>query len=262
MIKLNNQPTKTPKDIDEDDIRQASEKLYARIGELQQKMYAQKKHSLLIILQGMDATGKDGITTNVFSKCSATGVRYFAFKAPTKDELAHDFLWRIHPHTPAKGELMIFNRSHYEDVLIQRVHQWIDQRRLQTRLKAINAFETLLRDDNNTTILKFYLHISEERQQEKLQERIDEREKNWKHNAADWDERKLWNEYMEAYEDAINTCNEIPWHIIPCDQRWYRNYSVAKIVLDTLEQLNPEYPTLPDDFVLPQDAQAPKNKKD
>lgn len=214
-----------------------------RIGELQHKMYAEGKQSLLVILQGMDASGKDGTIKTVFADCNPSGIDAFAFKKPTEEEFAHDFLWRVHQKAPRKGNIMIFNRSHYEDILIQRVHKWIGEDRVKKRMQAINAFEELLEFDSNTKVLKFYMHISKERQQEKLQERIDEPDKNWKHKAADWDENDYWDEYMKCYEYAINE-SKIGWHIAPCDKRYYRNYFIAKVVLETLEAMNPQLPVL------------------
>ena len=167
----------------------------------------------------------------------------YAFKKPTEEEFAHDFLWRIHKQTPAKGQIKIFIRSHYEDILIQRVHEWINDDRALMRLEAINNFEKLLQEDNQTTILKFYLHISHERQIEKLDERKTTPGKQWKFNPADYDESKLWDKYMRYYEAAING-SDIPWIIVPADHRWYRDYIVAKKVYETLSNLNPEYPLI------------------
>ena len=191
----------------------------------------------------MDATGKDGATRKVFSYCSPIGINAVGFKKPTEEEFAHDFLWRIHQHSPAKGMIQVFNRSHYEDVLIQRVHHWIDETQVDERIRAINDFERTLQQDNHTTIIKFYMHISPERQRQKLQQRIDDPRKNWKHNAADWEERKLWDQYINCYEDAINR-SEVPWVIAPVDHRWYRDYFIASRIVDTLESLNMELPTL------------------
>lgn len=169
------------------------------IGHLLNVMYAQKKHSLLVVFQGMDASGKDGSTKNVFGKARPTDLDAHSFRKPTEIEFAHDFLWRAHKIAPAKGTTSVFIRSHYEDILIQRVHQWIDEEQVTNRMNAINAFEKNLILDNGTTILKFFLHISPDRQKEKLQERIDLPEKNWKHNDGDWEERKYWDQYMKAY---------------------------------------------------------------
>ena len=240
-VKLSKIKTFPPEKINREKLEALTVELVRKIGDLQHTMYAEGKKSLLIILQGMDASGKDGTTKTVFADCNPTGIDVKAFKKPTEDEFAHDFLWRVHNVTPRKGNIMIFNRSHYEDILIQRVHKWIDEKRVKARMTAINAFEQLLVADNETTVLKFYMHISKERQQEKLQERIDDPTKHWKHKAADWAENDHWDEYMKCYEDAINK-SEIPWHIVPCDKRWYRNYFVAQIVYDTLKKMKPQLP--------------------
>ena len=242
-IKIVDLPTGPPKDANEKKIRKACKDIYKKIGELHYKLVAQKKHSILVIFQGMDATGKDGSTKNVFSECSPIGLKVKSFKKPTEEEFAHDFLWRVHQAVPAKGEIQIFNRSHYEDVLIQRVHSWIDEAKVDSRFAAINAFEQNLIKDNRTTILKFFLNISSERQLEKLQERIDDPEKNWKHNDGDWEQRKHWDKYMECYEDVLNRC-EVPWHAVPVDSRWYRNYYIAQVVLDTLKKMDLTLPTI------------------
>ncbi len=243
MIQLSKIPTKAPKGIDKDDIKKETKKMAERIADLQYVMMAEKKQSLLVIFQGMDSSGKDGATKNVFGECGPAGVNVVSFKKPTEEEFAHDFLWRVHKHAPAKGMITIFNRSHYEDVLIQRVHGWINKKRVDNRIDAINAFEELLQFDNNTTILKFYLHLSKKRQEEKLQERLDLPRKNWKHNDADWEERKHWTKYMRCYQDVINR-STIPWHVVPVDDRWYRNYCIAKIVLKTMEGFKCKFPPL------------------
>lgn len=243
MITLNDYPTRAPEGFDKSDTKKAVDKLARRIGDLQHILYAQEKHSLLVVLQGLDATGKDGVTRKVFSYCSPIGINAIGFKKPTEEEFAHDFLWRIHKVVPRKGFIQVFNRSHYEDVLIQRVHKWIDEEQVDRRIRAINEFEQMLQKENNTTILKFYMHISQDRQKEKLQERIDDPRKNWKHNPADWDEIKLWDEYRFCYEDAINR-SVVPWVIAPVDQRWYRDYFIATQIVETLEALPLELPTL------------------
>jgi PPK2 family polyphosphate:nucleotide phosphotransferase len=244
MIKLSDYPTRAPKDLKKADIKQEVDALARKIGELQHIMYAQGKYSMLIVLQGMDASGKDGVTRKIFRYCSPVAIDAIGFKKPTEEEFDHDFLWRIHKVVPRKGYLQVFNRSHYEDVLIQRVHKWIDEEKVDQRIKAINDFESMLQKDNNTTVLKFYMHISPERQKEKLQERIDDPKKNWKHNPADWEEIKLWNDYMFCYEDAFNR-SVIPWIIAPVDQRWYRDYFIATKVLEALQTLPLVLPTLP-----------------
>ncbi|MBK8372560.1 MAG: polyphosphate kinase [Saprospiraceae bacterium] len=231
-------PTVPTEEFNKKKLVKETEKMAAQIGALQHKLYAEGKKSLLVILQGVDASGKDGTVKNVFKSCNPTGIDVYGFKKPTEEEFAHDFLWRVHKVVPQKGNIMIFNRSHYEDILIQRVHNWITEERVHYRMKAINAFEQLLEFDNNTKVLKFYLHISKEEQETRLQERIDDPEKRWKHNEGDWEERKHWDAYMKCYE-YVFTESEIPWHIIPADKGSYRNYLIAKKVLQTLTEMNP-----------------------
>ncbi|MBK8196127.1 MAG: polyphosphate kinase [Lewinellaceae bacterium] len=241
MIKLSKISTDAPDNVREKDIKNETEDLVKRLGDLQERLYAEKKHAVLVVLQGMDASGKDGAAHKVFDNCRITGMTYHAFKKPTEEEFAHDFLWRIHKVAPEKGMIAIFNRSHYEDILIQRVHGWIDEKRVEQRMRAINAFEELLAFDNNTQIFKFYMHISKDEQEVQLRQRTDDPEKYWKHNPGDWEERKLWDKYMEAYEYAINN-SSIPWHICPVDRRWYRDYFIAKTIVEALEKLHLEYP--------------------
>ncbi|MDX1477223.1 MAG: polyphosphate kinase [Saprospiraceae bacterium] len=244
MIKLSEISTRAPKGMEKEKTKALLPELAARIGDLQHIMYAEKKHSLLVVLQGMDAAGKDGATRAVFQDCSPIGINAYGFKKPTEEEMDHDFLWRVHQQVPRKGMITIFNRSHYEDILIQKVHGWIDDRKREQRMRAINSFEqNLMEDNSNTTILKFYMHLSRERQKEKLQERIDNPRKQWKHNDADWKEAELWDTYMACYEYAINN-SVVPWIIAPVDQRWYRNYFIATRVLETLESLNMKLPPI------------------
>ncbi len=243
MIRLTDIPTRAPKEYEKEDIKRKTGRMARRIGELQHILYAEKKHSLLVVFQGMDASGKDGATRKVFSYCTPTGINAFPFRKPTEEEFAHDFLWRIHKQAPSKGHIKVFIRSHYEDILIQRVHEWIDDDKVKERMDAINAWENTLQLDNHTSILKFYMHISPERQKEKLQERIDNPVKQWKHNDDDWKEAERWAEYMKCYEYAINN-SRVPWIIAPCDQRWYRDYFIAGKVLETLESFNLKLPTL------------------
>ena len=243
MIKLSEISTKAPEGFTKKDTKKKTEKIAEKIGDLLEMMQAGKKHNILIVFQGMDSSGKDGASHNVFKYCSPTAISAYGFKKPTDEEFAHDFLWRVHKQVPAKGEIKIFNRSHYEDVLIQRVHKWIDEEKVTKRINAINAFEELLVSDNNTTILKFYMHLSQERQAEKLQERLDLKRKNYKHNDGDWDEKEHWDEYRRCYEDVINR-SSIPWYIAPVDDRFYRDYFIASKVLETLEGFNMEWPPL------------------
>jgi PPK2 family polyphosphate:nucleotide phosphotransferase len=244
LIRLADFTTTAPDDLKEKDIKAETEELVERIGDLQQRMYAERKHSVIVVLQGMDGSGKDGAVHDVFDACRITGLSLTAFKKPTEEEFAHDFLWRIHKVVPAKGTLAIFNRSHYEDILVQWVHGWIDDAKRDQRMQAINAFETMLEQDNQTHIFKFYMHISLEEQEKQLRQRMEDPKKFWKHNPGDWEERKLWTKYMEAYEYAINN-SVIPWHICPVDNRWYRNYFIAKTLATELEQLHMKMPPLP-----------------
>lgn len=243
MINLNEISTLPPDSIDEDKIRKLVGDYGRDIADLQELLYANGKHSVLVVFQGMDTSGKDGTTEKVFRYCTPNGVHAFSFKKPTDEEFAHDFLWRVHKVTPPKGKIHIFNRSHYEDILIQKVHNWIDDEKRDRRMKAINSFEELLAFDANTIVLKFYLHISKDKQEEKLRERMEVERKFWKYNPGDWKEREHWDEYMKAYEYALNESN-IPWTIVPADKRWYRNYVVARKVRQTLMDLNMSYPPL------------------
>jgi PPK2 family polyphosphate:nucleotide phosphotransferase len=186
--------------------------------------------------------GKDGVIKNVLGQMNPLGVNAKPWKAPTEEELSHDFLWRIHQHTPAKGMVQIFNRSHYEDILITRVHKWCDDKTAKKRMKAINDFEQLLQEHNNTHILKFYLHLSPEEQQKRLEERMQDHAKMWKYNEKDFDEAKLWDTYMEMYEDAFANCNNPEWIIVPADQNWYKEYLIASHVHELLKSLNMKYP--------------------
>ena len=242
-IKIADHSTLPPKGTDRKATEEITKDFCKEIAALQYDLYKESKQALLVIFQGMDASGKDGATRKVFRYGSPSNIKAYSFKKPTDEEFAHDFLWRVHKIAPAQGHITIFNRSHYEDILVQRVHNWIDDKRATARINAINAWEKLLVEDNNTRILKFYMNISPERQKEKLQERIDVKEKNWKHKAQDWEERKLWDKYMHYYEEAINKCNAIPWIIAPVDKRWYRNHFIAKTVLETLKEMNIKVPT-------------------
>ena len=235
--------TRAPENSNKKEIKIETKRLIKRLGELQNLLYAENKHSLLIVLQAMDAAGKDGVIREVFSSVNPMGCKVKPFKKPTEEEFAHDFLWRIHSESPQKGMIQIYNRSHYEDVLIQRVKKWIDHDRVLQRFKYINFFEDLLIKENNTQIIKFYLHISQEEQHERLEERKTIPHKKWKHNPNDMEESKLWEEYMNAYQDCFEYCSpEVPWTIVPSDQNWYKEYIVAKTITDKLESLNMNYP--------------------
>jgi PPK2 family polyphosphate:nucleotide phosphotransferase len=236
--------TRAPKSLDKDNIKNKTRALLQELDDLQNLLYAENKHSLLVIIQGMDAAGKDGLVRDVFSYVNPLGVQVKSWKAPTEEELSHDFLWRIHQHTPVKGMIKVHNRSHYEDILITRVHNWIDEETAKKRIKAINEFENLLTEHNNTTIIKLYLHISKEEQQKRLKERLEVKEKMWKYNANDLKEAELWDTYRTFYNEAFDKCNTIPWHIIPSDQNWYKSYLVAEILVSTLKSFKMEFPGL------------------
>lgn len=210
---------------------------------LQEVLYAQARHALLVVLQAMDAGGKDGTVRGVFGHLSPMGVSATSFKQPTEHELAHDFLWRVHKRVPPRRMIGIFNRSHYEDVLIVRVHKLVPAEQIETRYDAINAFEKLLAE-NGTTIVKFFLHISRKEQTRRLQARLDDPTKHWKVNADDLAERKRWDDYMAAYEIALTRCSTpyAPWFIVPADRKWYRDAVIARIVRRTFEALDLAYP--------------------
>ena len=242
MHQLSKTSTRAPAGFEKMETKKATEGLLQEMGELQNLLYAEGKHAVLVILQGMDASGKDGVVRKVFGCMNPQGVRVQSFKTPTAEELAHDFLWRIHQHAPAKGMIQVFNRSHYEDVLITRVHGWCDDATAMKRFDAINHFESLLQQHNHTVVLKFYLHISPTEQAERLQERLDNPAKRWKFNSNDHKEAKLRDKYMQAYEDVFMHCNVVPWTIVPADQNWYKEHLIAGSVLQSLKDLNMRYP--------------------
>jgi PPK2 family polyphosphate:nucleotide phosphotransferase len=218
-------------------------KLTDRLSKLQELMYAQGKHALLVVLQAMDAGGKDSTIRNVFGPINPQGCRVINFKAPTPEELEHDFLWRVHANAPRAGYFAVFNRSHYEDVLIARVKNLVPESRWRRRYDHINAFEELLHDEG-TTILKFFLHISKDYQKERLQRRLDKPDKLWKFDPGDLVERARWDDYQQAYAEALSRCStkHAPWYVIPAETRWYRNLLIAKTIVDTLESLDMKFP--------------------
>jgi PPK2 family polyphosphate:nucleotide phosphotransferase len=236
--------TKASKEFIKEETKKETAAMLEELDELQNRLYASAKYSVLIIIQGMDASGKDGAIKNVFGTLNPQGVMVKSFKAPTPEELSHDFLWRVHQVVPAKGMIQIFNRSHYEDILITRVHNWCDDATAHRRMKAINDFEVLLQEHNNTVILKFYLHISQKEQAERLQERIENPKKQWKYNLKDAEEATLWDSYMEMYAECFEQCNRPPWIIVPADQNWYKEYTIARALLDQLKSLDLKYPSL------------------
>jgi len=240
---LNNALTKEGKKIDKKHAEKETIKLKEALYELQNLLFAGHKHSLLIILQGSDASGKDGTVRHVFSSMNPMGVNVKAFKAPTEEEMDHDFLWRVHPHVPAKGMIQIFNRSHYEDILVPTVHKTLSKERIERRYEFINGFENNLLE-NGTIVLKFFLHVSQKEQTERIKERLTIADKNWKYDPADKREAPNWDKYEKVYEKIFERCGpKIPWIIVPADHKWYRNYFVAKTIVDTLKSLKMEYPS-------------------
>ncbi len=236
--------TVAPKGLDKEKTKAKTAKIIEELDELQNLLIASQKHSLLVIIQGMDGSGKDGAIRNVFGSLNPLGVSVKSYKAPTAEELSHDFLWRIHSNVPEKGMIKIFNRSHYEDILITRVHGWCNDETAEKRMKAINDFELLLAEHNNTHIFKFYLHVSQKEQLERLKERTHDPRKMWKYNEKDFDESKLWKKYMGYYDECFNRCNTIPWTIVPSDQNWYKEYIIATNVYGALKKLKMQYPGL------------------
>lgn len=234
-------------DGDKKDGEKALKKLNESLEVLQEKLYAEGKHKVLIVFQAMDAGGKDGTIRHVFEGVNPQGVQVASFKKPSSLELAHDYLWRVHQRMPQKGNIVIFNRSHYEDVLVVRVHNLVSPDVWRKRYEHINAFEKMLADEG-TTILKFFLRIDLDEQKERFQARLDEPDKNWKFNMGDLAERKLWHEYMTAYEAVLSKTSTdwAPWYIVPANRKWYRNLVVASVITQTLENLNIQLP--PVDF--------------
>ena len=231
------------------EAREVLQTLNERLEELQELLYAEHKHKVLIVLQAMDTGGKDGTIRHVFEGVNPQGVKVANFKVPTREELDHDYLWRVHKQVPGKGQIVIFNRSHYEDVLVVRVHNLVPPEVWDRRYAHINHFERTLADEG-TTILKFFLHIDLDEQKERLQARLDEPHKRWKFKLGDLGERKLWPEYMRAYEDVLSkTSTEwAPWYIVPANRKWYRNLVVATVLVEALEGLNMSYPQPEDDL--------------
>ena len=220
-----------------------------RLSGLQDRLWAESKHPVLIVLQGIDAAGKDGSVKHVMGAFNPMGCVVTSFKVPTAVEAAHDYLWRVHQRTPGKGEIAIFNRSHYEDVLVVRVHDFVPKTTWSRRFDHINAFEKELVDEG-TTILKFFLLIDRDEQKARLQSRLDDPTKRWKFKLGDLAERKLWDDYLVAYEDVLNRCSTpaAPWYVIPANRNWFRNLAIAEILADTLDDLDPQYPEPSEDL--------------
>ncbi len=228
---------------DKDDAAPVTEKNLAKLAEVQELLYASGKYALLVVFQAMDAGGKDGSIKHIFSGVNPQGCQVTSFKKPTALELAHDYLWRIHAAAPPRGMIGIFNRSHYESVLVERVHSLVPKSVWSKRYDSINSFESLLADEG-VAIVKFFLHISKDEQKRRLEARLKDKSKNWKFNIADLDERKLWDDYQEAYADALEKCSTkaAPWYVVPSDHKWFRNWVISDTLVRTLKDLDMAYP--------------------
>lgn len=228
---------------DKDDTKGLTLALAKDIDRLQDRLYAEGRRSLLVVLQGMDTSGKDSTVQDVFGQTTPLGVTVTSFKRPSEEELAHDYLWRVHMACPKRGTIGVFNRSHYEDVLVSKVHSLIPNKVLKDRYDQINAFEQML-TQNGTTILKFMLNLSKDEQKKRFQDRLDDPVKRWKFNPGDLDDRKLWDRFQKAYEATLRHCSTpwAPWYVIPADSKWVRNAAIATIVKATLDDMNPIYP--------------------
>lgn len=235
-------PDHKEKDVDHDSAKDTLARLSSELSELQELLAAAQHHSMLIVLQGMDTSGKDGTIRHVLTSVNPQGCDVHSFKEPTQEEQLHDFLWRVHKVTPARGMIGVFNRSHYEDVLVVRVHNLVPEDVWSKRYKEINHFEKLL-TNSGTIVLKFFLHISNEEQKQRLLAREDDRDKAWKLSASDWAERKYWDDYQAAYEDVLSKCStdEAPWYIVPANHKWYRNLAIAQVLADTMNIYKDEW---------------------
>ena len=236
-------PEATPLIDDKEKAKEKSAKVQSKLAELQELLFAEHRHKLLVILQGMDTSGKDGTVRHVMGGFNPQAVRVVSFKKPTEEELDHDFLWRVHAKVPGKGEVVVFNRSHYEDVLVVRVHGLVAEEVWRKRYEQINDFERML-VESGTTILKFFLNISPDEQRERLQERIDDPKKHWKFQHGDIEERKLWDDYMRAYDDVLEKTSTkwAPWYAVPANRKWYRDYVVGHVIAEAMESLEMKYP--------------------
>jgi PPK2 family polyphosphate:nucleotide phosphotransferase len=241
-MKIADHPTFN-KEWDKKKTLKEMKKILKEIGELQNKMYAQSKFSIIVVLQGTDASGKDGVTKGLLKYCNPVGLEVYSFKKPTELEYAHDFLWRVHNVCPAKGVMQVFIRSHYEDILVPSVEKYIPAEIIEKRYETINTFEKML-EDHGTRVLKFFLNVSKEAQEKRLMERIEMEEKHWKHKDSDWDTRAKFDQYMKVYEKILNRCNDVPWTVVPADKNWQKLYAVATVVLKTLKEMDLQWPAL------------------
>lgn len=242
-VKLSDFPTRYEGDLAKHDGKAQLMEKAATISQLQELLYAEHKQKVLIVLQGIDTSGKDSTIRHVFGDVNPQGTKVANFKVPTPKEMDHDYLWRVHPNTPGKGEITIFNRSHYEDVLVVRVHELIPEKVWKKRYDHINEFERLLADEG-TTILKFFLNISKKEQARRFLARLDRPEKRWKFNPGDLEEREYWDDYTKAYEEMLSrtSTDYAPWYVIPSDRKWYRNLTIASIIVKTIQDLDMQFP--------------------
>jgi PPK2 family polyphosphate:nucleotide phosphotransferase len=246
-INLSTISSEAPKDLDKDLYKQKCEELEVEIDLMQEKLYAQGKKSVLVIFQGMDGSGKDGAMKKVLGRLNPQGVVVTSFKKPTPEELSHDFLWRVHKNVPAKGMIGVFNRSHYEDVLVTRVLGLCSDQEAEKRFLHINAFEQLL-EQTGTKVLKFFLHLGKEKQKEKFIERLEDPEKHWKYNSEDWKTNEKYDTYLSYYQEVIDNCNNPEWTIVPADNNWYKEYLIAKKIHETMSAMELSYPPLAKEF--------------
>ncbi len=229
--------------LEKDDVKALLDDRLEKLEKFQYRLYAEHKQALLVVLQGMDTSGKDGVVRHIFSGVNPQGCRVVSFKKPSEEEASHDFLWRVHANIPSKGMIGIFNRSHYEDILVNFAHKLLPKETLRLRCRQINDFERYL-FENGVTTLKFFLHISRKEQGQRLKDRLKEGSKHWKYNKADELERKLWKKYMSAYEETLTQCSTgwAPWYVIPSDHKWVRNAAISQVLTETLEKMDPRIP--------------------
>lgn len=242
-LDLNSVSTNPPKSTSKKEIQTEIRRLGDELAEIQRRLFAQKEYALLVIFQGMDASGKDGAVRNVFSKVNPAGCRVKSFSVPTELEASHDFLWRVHNVCPERGMIKVFNRSHYEDILVPTVENYATPEQIDQRIKAINCFETLL-IQNHTIVLKYFLHVSEDEQKERIQKRISEPTKRWKYEESDSLASKQRAEYLQVYERILKECTVVPWQIVPSDKKWYRNYFILNSLIKELNRYDIHYPKI------------------
>lgn len=240
---LNTVSTNPPENLSKNELQKNISRLGNQLAEIQHKLFAQEKYALLVILQGMDASGKDGAVRNVFSKVNPAGCRVKSFSVPTKLEAKHDFLWRVHNVCPERGMIKVFNRSHYEDILVPTFKKYATPEQIDQRIQSINCFETLL-IQNNTIVLKYFLHVSEDEQRDRIQKRISEPTKRWKYEESDILATNQRGEYLSVYERIFEECSVVPWRIVPSDKKWYRNYYILKTLIEELNKYDIDYPVI------------------